>query len=210
MNFLVDLLPIVLIIILLCIGYKKGFLYMIYSFVSFFVSAFIAWLLYGKVSEILVLLNVDTWVSSHFFKSPDTSAADTLPPYLQSMVENKQMNIMEALNAKFVHLSLNIISFVIVLILTWIIVRIIKKTIHLVSKTPILGTADKLGGAALGAAEAVVVILIVLSVIYVSSSFLDNNTLEQSINNSYLLKFLYENNPIIKMLTPEGPMDFIS
>lgn len=202
MGILFDIIPIALVLILAYTGYKKGFMYMIYSFASFFVSIIIAWLLYGRVSELLTLMGADQWLTASLFGDIQLLDTEELPSYLQSMVESGQLSLMDAMNTKLVDLILNVLSFVIVVILTWIIVQIIKKAIRLVSNTPIIGTVDRLSGGALGATEGILLILIVLSVIYACTSLLDNKAITDCIDNSYILKFLYENNPIIKMIEP--------
>ncbi len=97
----------------------------------------------------------------------------------------------------FASLIMNILAYVVTLLISWAIIRIILGTLKVFSRLPIIGTADHLLGMALGLIQG---ILIVWGLFLVLSMFATTELgagLMNEINRSPFLSSLYNMNPFL-------------
>lgn len=137
----------------------------------------------------------------------------TLPDILKDLLlENNNSTVYEALGvdtfAEYVaayisNMVINILSFLVTFLLAIIIVRALMVAVHILGELPGIGFVNHLGGAALGALMALIVVWfggLLITVLY--SSEVGSACLEM-IEKSQILTFLYNSNPMLsKLLLP--------
>lgn len=204
-----DLIVVLFVLLLLLLGFRKGLLAMVYRFASFFVSLVIAWLLYPRAADLLSAFGLEQWIAdlvraNYVEPSLEQTTADIsdLPAYLQSMVQSGQIGLTDAATAQVTHLIMNIAAFVLVLILVRLVVWVIGQLLHVVSKLPVIGCLNRIGGAALGAAEGILLVYIVLALLFAAAPLRSSQQVEQYIEQSVLTKAMYENNPLVQLVSP--------
>lgn len=101
------------------------------------------------------------------------------------------------------HMIINALAFVISFALIFIIANIIYFAAGIVSRLPIIGGIDRIGGAALGFFEALLVTWLLFIAISIISNLQIGENLVKQINGSGLLKFIYDKNiftPLIERI----------
>ena len=94
-----------------------------------------------------------------------------------------------------------LIALIIVLIVTRIALIIVEKVLGLVGKLPLIGQANTLLGIAAGAVKGFVWCWVVLAVIAMLAYTGANTELIALVNESQILTWLYENNPMMSVLS---------
>ncbi len=99
------------------------------------------------------------------------------------------------------YMIINAIAFVLTFLMAYIIVNIIYIAIGIVSRLPIIGGIDRMGGVVFGAVQALLIvwILFVISSIFVNTSF--GSDINNQIENSAVLSFLNDKNILNSALT---------
>lgn len=96
-------------------------------------------------------------------------------------------------------LIVHILSFIVTFIVVSVVLRAVIFALDIVANLPVLGFFNRLGGAALGAACALVVIWILFMVITMLYSTSFGHEAYDAIQGNGMLKLIYDYNPILKM-----------
>lgn len=99
------------------------------------------------------------------------------------------------------YMIVNAIAFILTFLMAYIIANIIYIAIGIVSKLPIIGGIDRMGGIVFGVVQALLIvwILFVITSIFVNTSF--GTDINNQIENSAVLRFLYDKNILNSALT---------
>lgn len=96
---------------------------------------------------------------------------------------------------------IDIISFLITFVVVTIVVRVTMFMLDLMANLPVLGVLNRLSGTALGVVMSLVVVWILFTVIMLVYQTEFGKMLVQMIAENEFLRFLYNVNPIVKMMT---------
>lgn len=133
----------------------------------------------------------------------ETLTATALPgATMRSMVATGQTALNDALTSFITNLVLNLISFLSVFIITRILISIIGKVVNIVSRLPVIRFFDRAVGVVFGIIEGVIIIYLVLALVYAITPLRENENTQKYISESTLTKAMYENNPIVQLVTP--------
>lgn len=99
------------------------------------------------------------------------------------------------------YMIVNAISFVLSFALVFIIANIIYFAAGIVRKLPVVGGIDRIGGAALGFCEALLVVWLVFVLLSVFSNTEIGEGMVRQIENSSLLGFIYDKNVFSSLIT---------
>lgn len=106
----------------------------------------------------------------------------------------------EYLTKFFCNAVINVVSFVATMILVSMIVWGILAALDLFASFPIIGTVDHLGGLLFGTAQGIMIIWIVFLVIYLLSGTAAGMKLMEMIDESAVLRPLYESNLFLRLI----------
>ena len=133
-----------------------------------------------------------------------------MPDFLKDLLlENNNTAIYEELDvtsfpqyiATYIsRMMLNVVSFLVTFILAFVIVKALMAAVDILGELPILGVFNYLGGAAVGALCALLFVWVLFLVIAVCYSIPIGKVCFDMIEDSVLLKLLYDNNPLLTRL----------
>lgn len=141
-----------------------------------------------------------------------------LPQYLKhALIENNNNQIYEALGVSQFNqyvayymacLVLNAVSFLIVFLLAFILLKVIEAGLDLISKLPVLHGINVLGGVVCGMIHGMIILWILCIAITVFAWTGPGQWISAQINSNPLLSFLYSHNFLLSALTNMGKMLF--
>ena len=205
MGIILDLIVVLIVALFTFIGYKQGLIKTAIKITSFFIAIIVALILYKPVSTLIIgSTTIDDKIESTIIEkitpegmNPEDEASETtkIP---QGFIKEANNSIKDTAKT----ITVKIIELCTVLVL-YIIARIVLKFIaalgDLIAKLPILKQFNKLGGTVFGALKGLLIVYIILAIIYLISPLLKENTTKK-IDESILIKFMYNNNVITKLI----------
>lgn len=225
MAFVVDI--VILAIMLVCVffGYKKGLVGVTVNILGFFIALLIALLLYTPISNFVInntslqpnlKEGISDTVKSYVIKDNETNTEneeiednspkvikDYINGFIQKQKEGVQRTEAEIIDNVSETLSINIIKVAVgiaVFLISKIALIFVKALAKLITKLPIIGQFDKLGGVIYGVLQGLLIIYIILALISLFAPATENSTILEAINSSIVGKMMYNNNIILKFI----------
>lgn len=211
MVLIVDLVVVGILALCVFIGYKRGLTGCIIKILSFFIAIVIAFALFSPVSSIIISnTQIDENIQSsivQIFEKEETEEKDLKSPiisYISDEVEKAtEEKKNEVVNSAAKELSVNIIkilSFILLFIATRILLIFVKALTNLITKLPLIKQCDKMGGILYGILQGFVIIFIGFALITFISTIINNYSLLEIINQSYIGSILCNNNILLKLI----------
>ena len=215
MGIIVDIILIAIIILNIFIGYKKGLIKVVFNIFAFFIAIVVSLILFKPVSNIIINnTEIDDKIrekilSVNNYDEESESTADKKEEdkktFIEKYIETKIAEAGKEAKKKAVETAADAISIkateIITGLILFIIIRIALILLGFLTDTlsniPIIKQFNEIGGIIYGLAKGVIIIYLLLTIIFIVSSMKENNIVTEAINNSYITKLLYENNPII-------------
>lgn len=221
---------VVLAILILCVwrGYRRGFIKEIVSFFFVFLSLSLAWAINPYINEFLVqktpIYNTIQETCTNFVQSQGEEKAEyetdstgnlidglKLPDLLRkNLEENNNAETYAALSVDtmteyvsgyLARTVVNGLSYVLAYILSTIMIRLIAYVLNLIAGLPVLKTANKLTGGAVGFLKGIVFIWIAFLVLTVLCSTEIGKTALELIEKDTLLNTLYQYDPLVRIFS---------
>ncbi len=216
---ILDLILLIIIILSVYTGYKKGFIVMLASFIGKFVALTISYFYYEPFKKFLIdFTGIDSYVSDKIkislsnlgghaaqstVASSDLTAVSKMP--LPDSIKVKLMDYLtESANTlgKSVATSLTdfimtIIAFFLLFIFIMLFISILVRTLNLIAKLPVLNTFNKLGGIFFSLVTTYILLTVAFLIITSFISMETTSSLNEMLNNSVLAKRLLVYNPIL-------------
>ena len=98
------------------------------------------------------------------------------------------------------NILLNLAAFIVTLVISWVIVRLIIGGLHLFSRMPVIHFADRLGGVLMGLIQALVVTWILFTLVALFSGTTVGKAMLDMIERDALLRLIYESNIFLRMI----------
>ena len=206
---IVDIVILVIIVIMIIIGILKGLTATLVDIFSFIIALIVALLLCKPLGNMIINnTQVDDNIKGIIVKNIPMNDADFkvdntegLPEFMKNQINSVAISATQtkdqAIEGISNELTKNVIyvaCFVIIFIVTKITLLIIKILSKVITKLPVLKQADKLGGAIAGAVEGIMIVYFSFIVISLISPVLEGTKVIPAINESYVGKFMYNNN----------------
>lgn len=194
-------------------GYKKGLVKIVLSMVAMVVTYILAAALTIPASMALksatpVYDTIEKSVGSMVKEAKVTSTSIeklNLPAQIEEKIMEGANGISAGFNEYLVktisNLILKALTFFILMIVIYIILSIVIKVFDFVAKLPIINGINKSGGLVVGLAKGLIYIWIACLVVTAFSNKPWAQETFRQINANSLLTFIYENNPIIFLVT---------
>ncbi|MDD3223060.1 MAG: CvpA family protein [Clostridia bacterium] len=223
----------VILLAAIIIGGIRGFIKTFFAAFSVMIAIFLAVQLGPYLGKVLQVTPIYTSIEGSIEDKLDARAEEQsqkvsqqieeintypLPDSLkQALVENNNNQIYEALGvnqfnqyvaAYMACLIINALAFLIVLILSVIILKIIAASLDLISKLPILNGMNRLGGIAFGAVHGFIILWVLCIVVTIFSWTGPGEWVSAQISSNIYLSWLYNNNYLLSTLTNMGKMLF--
>ncbi len=195
-------------------GYKRGFVRIVLSMVAMLVTFVLSAILTVPVSAMLAAAtpldeNIEESVSGLVADSgvvdQETISNLNLPEQIEEILIEGAKEATNGFNEYIVStvsdLILKAITFFVLIIVIYIIVRIVIFMLDFISKLPIINGINKTGGLAVGIAQGLLIVWIGCLVVTAFSDKAWAQEVFVQINANPLLTFIYNNNLIIFLIT---------
>lgn len=211
MGILIDLILIAIVLLNVIIGYKKGLINVVFNIFAFLVAVVLTLFLFRPISNIVIentqiddkiRETIINNISNEENEGQEIKNDSTWKNYIESKIKEETAKAKnEAIDTIAQNISirateiLTAIGLFIVLRIVLILLRFIGNALE---ELPIVKQFNELGGVIYGVLKAGIIILLLLTVLYFVSSMYPDGIIAESIENTFITKFLYENNIIIK------------
>ena len=210
MGIVVDIILCSIIILNVFIGYKKGLIKVAFNIFAFFIAIIATFILFRPISN-LVINNtqiddkIKETIVNKASRNQDTNEINDNKGFIQEYIENEIKSKTEEVKNTTIEAIAGTISIRAVEILTWImlfiairIVLILLKFLsEAISEIPIIKQFNEIGGIIYGIIKSAVIIILILTIIFIISSIHGNGKINDAIEESFITKYLYNNNIIV-------------
>ena len=212
MGIILDIIIVAIIAANIFICYKKGLVKLAVGLIAVVAAIILSVILYKPVSNIIIKnTGIDKKIENVIIEnfSADTSnggetkyvgVIDYLEKYANDAVTKTQNEIVyETAGTMAVK-----ITNVIVLLAIFIIVRAVLVLLTFVSDAitslPLIKQCNEVGGVVYGIIKALLIVYIILAIVFLIVLVSGNSTISDMISSSYITKFFYENNLLLKVI----------
>ncbi len=203
---MIDIIIAVVIILFIIVGYKNGFMKSVYRVSAFVLGIVLAYVLYRPVKNLFINSGLMDKVNSGIRSLSDSHMQvlneNILPGYMKSMVANGQVSLSDAVSGFLTTLVINVLAFLFVFLAVRLLIALLGRVIHITSRLPVINFFNRGLGVVLGIAEGIMLIYLVLAFVYAVTPLRENPVTVEYINASPLTKTMYENNPVIDLISP--------
>ena len=225
MKFIIDIIILAIMIICIFLGYKKGLIGVAVNIVGFFIALIIAFILYTPISNFIInnttiqptlkeaisgmvtpyVINEDK--NEAVNKEEEDNSPKVMTDYINGFIEKEKQqveqtekDIINKVSEKVANNLIKIAVGILVFIVAKIALLFVKVLAKFVSKLPIIGQFNKLGGAIYGVLQGLLVVYILLAILSVFAPTMKNPGVLEAINSSMIGKMMYNNNIILKII----------
>lgn len=205
MNIIADIIVILILVICIFFGVKRGLTGVIVRLLSIVISLVLSLILFKPVSAIIInhtdIYNNLTSTIENSLNSKDENAEETntepniILDSINKQVETVKENTNNVIAKSIAEVIINLIVIVVLFIIINIIMFFLKFIFGAIASLPIIKQLDKLGGFIYGLIEGILIIYIVLAIL----SFVNVQELQLAIKTSYIASILYNNNLLLML-----------
>lgn len=205
---IIDIIVILLLVFSAYMGLKKGLVSVLVGLASLILAIVLGFVLQGPVSNYLyedtslgnnIEQNVVKLIDEST-KSGQTKDNNGIISMFEKIQKEQKANTLEQFSKAVTMFILKGISFVIILIVVYIICLVLKTVLNLVFDLPLLNVVNKFGGLGINVIQTLAKIWIIFAIIYFVSPMLNLKTLPNMINQGSLSSTLYNNNFFVSII----------
>ena len=202
---LADICVVTIVAIFIWLGYRSGLMKTFVKIASYIISIVISFFLYPIISDVLVKTPIYTKLVESIGEKIALNIVSEgmgqgtfgiLSNYINKGVQSAATGVAESMAV----LIINILAFVLILLLSKVIIRIVGNLLGIFTKLPIVRQFNRLGGSVLGGLMGVLVLYIISMVLILVSPIEPQSRLYNEIENSTFASEIYENNVILDFL----------
>lgn len=204
MNFLIDIILLLIIAITTFIGYKRGLIKIAFKLVSFILAIIISIVLYRPISNFVINYttiddNIEKTIENRLSSSSITKEeTDNIIANYYSNVKNSSISVVSEGISKTI---INIGCILLVFIISNIVLLFFKFSGDLIAKLPLIKQCNSIGGFIYGLLQGFLLIYIFLAIVSILSPIIDVNKFINIINSSIITNIMYNNNIIFILFT---------
>ena len=226
MSILIDLLIILSIAVFTFLGYKKGLIKVAFGLLSFVVALVLALILYKPVSNVIInnteidekistsisgalqkkynidpnAKNVQLQLDTESMKNLPEAITSYVSEYTSDAISSTAGQLVENLADKITILIINLGVLTILNVVIRLLLLLAKALADVIAELPIIKQCDKFGGTVYGLLKGIISVYLVFAIILMFSPVLNIEQFTQSINDSYIGYFIYNNNILLNIL----------
>lgn len=205
---ILDIILIALFVLAFFIGYKKGFVKSVWKITALILTIVLILILKTPAVKFLsgtnLAVTINTKISESLPQGGGVNIAQTLnlPEFLQGEVDSQittaqGLPISDTVNSSLTSLFITIIACVGLFIIIRLILAAVFMIITAVTELPLIKGVNKLVGGLLGAVNILFIVYLLLAVMSLFASA--DNMLFEEINNTQLVKYLYNYNILLQL-----------
>lgn len=209
MSVVIDIVLVLIIIFSIYRGYKKGIVNIGFKILAFVLSLIISIVLYGPITD-LIINNTDIdekieqVIIDNGIVEENSNVSNGIETFIQNYSEDLAKNTQNTIvktTAK--PIAKNVVGIAVMIILflgSRIILTILKMFTNIITDIPIIKQCNEVAGMIYGLLISAIIIYGLLAITFFAMSLSGNTTINTVIENSYITKFLYNNNIILEIL----------
>lgn len=208
---IVDLIIIAIIVIAIILGKIRGLTVTLVNVFSFIIALVVAFMLCKPIGNFIIEKtsiddNIKQTIKTNIpmndanFSIDDSS---NLPKQMKDYINNigssatqSKDEMIENVSSELTKEIIYIICFIAIYIIVKVALLVVKLISKFISELPVFHEIDSIGGAICGAIEGILIVYFIFTIISIASPILEGTPIVKQINNSYVGKFIYNNNII--------------
>ena len=212
MGIVIDVILILIMVLSILIGYKRGLIKVAINFLAIIVSIIIALILYRPVANFVISnTEADENISNSIYEKIKDVDFENISDeekekneilkfsenYIKTGLEKSKDNVgryvADSISITIIE-GLSFIGLLIVIRIAFIALRIVS---NFIENIPIIKQFNKSGGIIYGIIEGFFIINLILAALYILNPMISNGEIEKNIEKSKITKIVYENNIIV-------------
>ena len=212
MRIVIDVILILIMVLSILIGYKRGLIKVAINFLAIIVSIIIALILYRPVANFVISnTEADENISNSIYEKIKDVDFENISDeekekneilkfsenYIKTGLEKSKDNVgryvADSISITIIE-GLSFIGLLIVIRIAFIALRIVS---NFIENIPIIKQFNKSGGIIYGIIEGFFIINLILAALYILNPMISNGEIEKNIEKSKITKIVYENNIIV-------------
>ena len=190
--------------------FQKGLIKVALNIFAFFIAIIATLILFKPISNLVINnTQIDDKIKEAIIitasRNQEQKESNENNGFIQEYIENEIKSKAEEVKNSAIESIAGAISIRVIEILTWIILFIVirialillKFLSETISEIPIIKQFNEIGGIVYGIIKSAVIIIFILTIIFIISSIYGNGKINDAIEESYVTKFLYNNNIVV-------------
>lgn len=209
MGLFLDFFVILIIIINVFLGYKKGLINVVFSICAFFIAIFISLFLFNPVSNYIINNTeldekiMETIISKNEnmddIKQNEEGIKGYIEGKLQTVIDDTKEATLEVIGRNVSIRIVKIVTMLALFVVTRVILIFLKFVFEGISEIPVIKQFNSVGGIIYGCLKALIIIFIGITIMYFIICINNDGIISQMLSESYITRFLYENNILLSI-----------
>lgn len=215
MGIVVDLILVLVLLVFIFMGYKRGLTGSLLKLVSFAAAIVLALILYNPVANLVIEnTTIDEKMTQSIIdifsknekneeeeenKGVQNTIINNISKEIENATEETRDSIVEQSARNSSIMVIKIGSAIVIFLVAKIALVVVSFFIKGITELPIIKQVDKIGGIAYGFIEGMLIIYIVLAIISFVGVLWEGNTAVDAIEKSAIGSMLYNNNIVVKI-----------
>lgn len=197
-----------LLIVVICIiawnavrGYTRGLLRIVYSLAACILMLTASSMAAPYVRDnILSQTGIESVIYSNIEKQIAVQGQKATGDFDMANILLQQSGAYDSISVQLTNAIMTGLSFFIVIFLLGIVEYFVRRLIRKIERVPVISTVNRVAGFGVGFIKGIVIVWLLLALISLLATSEAGQAMTVYINDSLMLKYLYENNPIIKLI----------
>lgn len=197
-----------LLIVVICIiawnavrGYTRGLLRIVYSLAACILMLTASSMAAPYVRDnILSQTGIESVIYSNIEKQIAVQGQKATGDFDMANILLQQSGAYDSISTQLTNAIMTGLSFFIVIFLLGIVEYFVRRLIRKIERVPVISTVNRVAGFGVGFIKGIVIVWLLLALISLLATSEAGQAMTVYINDSMMLKYLYENNPVIKLI----------
>lgn len=197
-----------LLIVVICIiawnavrGYTRGLLRVVYSLAACILMLTVSTMAAPYVRDnILSQTGIESVICSNIEKQIAVQGQKATGDFDMANIFLQKSGAYDSISMQLTNAIMTGLSFFIVIFLLGIVEYFVRRLIRKLERVPVISTVNRVAGFGVGFIKGIVIAWLLLALISLLATSEVGQTMTLYINDSLMLKYLYENNPVIKLI----------
>lgn len=213
MGILVDVIVILILVLNILLGYKKGLINVIFSICAFLIAIIITLFFFkplsniivnntefdNKIKEVIIKNNLNK--NEEEVEENKEKNTNIIKNYIDLKVKQKADEVktkaVETIATTISVRIVDVITGIVLFVAIRIILIVLKFLFEAIAEFPIIKQFNEIGGILYGVLKGLVIIYLLLTTIFIATSIKGSNIIHENIEKSHVTKILYDNNIVV-------------
>ena len=197
-----------LLIVVICIiawnavrGYTRGLLRVVYSLAACILMLTTSTMAAPYVRDnILSQTGIESVICSNIEKQIAVQGQKATGDFDMANILLQKSGAYDSISMQLTNAIMTGLSFFIVIFSLGIVEYFVRRLIRKIERVPVISTVNRVAGFGVGFIKGIVIVWLLLALISLLATSEAGQTMTLYINDSLMLKYLYENNPVMKLI----------